>query len=129
MRQEPLPAPGPDTRLGRLVQPSDANPRGTLHGGEAMKFMDEAAGVAAIRYSRGSAVTAHVDAIDFRGPVAIGTFLEATAHVVAVGRTSMVVEVILELEDQRTAERTITTTGRFIYVAVDDAGRPRPLGE
>jgi acyl-CoA hydrolase len=40
-------------------------------------YMDEAAAVAAIRYARGSVLTAHVDAIDFRTPVPIGCFLEA----------------------------------------------------
>jgi hypothetical protein len=65
MPQQPVPAPGPITRLGRLIHPADANVHGTLFGGEAMRFMDEAAGVAAVRYARGSAVPAHIDAIDF----------------------------------------------------------------
>ncbi len=125
MPQHPLPAPGPVTRLGRLVQPADANEHGTLFGGEAMRFMDEAAAVAAIRYSRGSVVTAHVDAVDFRASVPIGAFLEASARVVGVGRTSMLVEVILESEDRHTAARTITTTGRFVFVAIDGGGKPR----
>jgi acyl-CoA hydrolase len=122
-----LATPGPETRLGRLVQPADANEHGTLFGGEAMRFMDEASAVAAIRYSRGSVLTAHVDAIDFRGPVPIGAYLEAIARVVAVGRTSMAVEVTLEAEDRHTAARTITTTGRFILVAIDAEGRPRDV--
>jgi acyl-CoA hydrolase len=92
-----------------------------------MRFMDEAAAVAAIRYIRGLAVTAHVDAIDFHAPVPIGAFLEASARVIAVGRTSMVVEVILEAEDRKTAARAITTSGRFTLVAVDAEGRPRPV--
>jgi acyl-CoA hydrolase len=92
-----------------------------------MRFMDEAAAVAAIRYARGSVRTAHVDAIDFRHAVPIGVFLEAIAQVVAVGRTSMAVEVVLEAEDRLTAARTITTTGRFILVAVDAEGRPREV--
>ncbi len=124
-----LPEPGPVTHLGRLVQPADATENGTLFGGEAMRLMDETAAVAAIRYARGSVVTAHVDAIDFHEPVPIGAFLEASARVVAVGRTSMVVEVSLEAEDRRTAAHTVTTTGRFVMVAVDDRGRPRPLVE
>ena len=127
MPQQPLPEPGPITRLGRMVHPADANVRGTLFGGEAMRFMDEAAAVAAIRYARGSVVTAHVDAVDFRAPVQIGAFLEASSRVVAVGRTSMTVEVVLESEDQETAHRTITTTGRFVLVAVDAEGRPREV--
>lgn len=124
---QPLSKPGPETRLGRLVQPADVNEHGSLFGGEAMRFMDEAAAVAAIRYSRGSVRTAHVDAIDFHTPVPLGVFLEAIARVVAVGRTSMSVEVILEAEDRHTAERTITTTGRFILVAVDAEGHPREV--
>ncbi len=127
MPQQPLPAPGPITRLGRLIHPADANVHGTLFGGEAMRFMDEAAGVAAFRYARGSVVTAHVDAIDFRAPVPIGAFLEASAQVVALGRTSMTVDVVLETEDRHTAARTVTTTGRFILVAVDAEGRPREI--
>jgi acyl-CoA hydrolase len=123
----PLPTPGPITRLGRLVQPAHANEHGTLFGGEAMRFMDEAAAVAAIRYARGSVRTAHVDAIDFRTPVPIGVFLEAIARVVAVGTSSMTVEVTLEAEDRHTAVRTVTTTGRFVLVAVDAEGRPRPV--
>jgi acyl-CoA hydrolase len=127
MPSQPLPTPGPETRLGRLVQPSDANEHGTLFGGEAMRFMDMAAAVAAIRYARGSVLTAHVDAIDFKTPVPIGVFLEAIARVVAVGRTSMTVDVVLEAEDRHTAIRTITTTGRFVLVAIDGEGHPREV--
>jgi uncharacterized protein (TIGR00369 family) len=127
MPPEPLAIPGPETRLGRLVEPADANEHGTLFGGEAMRFMDMAAAVAAIRYARGSVLTAHVDAIDFKTPVPIGVFLEAIARVVAVGRTSMTVDVVLEAEDRLTAVRTITTTGRFVLVAVDAKGHPREV--
>jgi acyl-CoA hydrolase len=127
MPLEPLPAPGPVTRLGRLVQPAHVNEHGALFGGEAMRFMDEAAAVAAIRYARGSVVTAHVDAVDFREPVPLGAFLEASARVTAVGRTSMLVEVMLEAEDRQTAARVVTTTGRFVLVAVDAGGQPREV--
>jgi acyl-CoA hydrolase len=44
------------------------------------------------------------------------------ARLVAVGRTSMTVEVVLEAEDRHTAVRTVTTTGRFVLVAVDGEG-------
>ena len=92
-----------------------------------MRFMDEAAAVAAIRSARGSVLTAHVDAIDFRNLVPVGVCLEAIAWVVAVGRTSMAVEAVLEAEDRHTAVRTITTTWRFVFVAVDAEGRPREV--
>jgi acyl-CoA hydrolase len=37
----------------------------------------------------------------------------------------MTVDVVLEAEDRHTAARTVTSTGRFILVAVDAEGRPR----
>jgi uncharacterized protein (TIGR00369 family) len=128
MPPQPLPTPGPETHLARIVQPADANSQGTLFGGEAMRFMDEAAAIAAIRYTHGSVVTAHVDAVDFHHPVPMGALLEATARVVAVGRTSLIVEVILESESRHTAERKVTTSGRFVLVAVDDDAHPRVIG-
>ena len=128
MPQRPLVEPGPVTHLARIIQPADANSQGTLFGGEAMRFMDEAAAMAAIRYTRGSVVTAHVDAVDFHQPVPVGALLEARARVTAVGRTSLVVEVVLEQEDRYTGDRTVTTTGRFVLVAIDEQAKPRVIG-
>ena len=125
MPAQPLSQPGPITHLARIVQPADANSQGDMHGGEAMRFMDEAAGMAAMRYTHGNVVTAHVDALDFHKPVFIGMFLEANARVVAVGRTSLVVEVVLEQEDRFTGDRQVTTSGRFVMVAIDANGKPR----
>lgn len=128
MPLQPLAEPGPETHLARIVQPADSNSQGTLFGGEAMRYMDEAAAMAAIRYTRGSVVTAHVDAVDFHHPVHVGALLEATSRVVAVGRTSLAVEVVLEVEDRFTGERTVATSGRFVLVAVDEQARPRVIG-
>jgi acyl-CoA hydrolase len=47
--------------------------------------------------------------------------------VIAVGTTSMIVEVVLEAEDRHTAARTVTTSGRFVLVAIDAEGKPRPV--
>ncbi len=129
MPATPLAEPGPISHLARIVQPADANSQGDMHGGVALHFMDEAAGMAAMRYTHGNVVTAHVDALDFHRPVHIGMFLEAEARVIAVGTTSMVVEVVLEQEDRFTGERTVTTSGHFVMVAVDEHGKPRPVAQ
>lgn len=129
MPPKPLAAPGPVSRIGRIVQPADTNSQGKLFGGEAMALMDEAAALAGIRYTHGSVVTAHVDALDFHAPVPLGALLEAGARVVAVGRTSLIVEVAVESEDRRTAERSTVTSGRFVLVAVDENGAPREVPE
>ncbi len=47
--------------VGSLMQPEHANIAGNVHGGEIMKMMDNAAGIAAARHSRSNVVTARVD--------------------------------------------------------------------
>jgi acyl-CoA hydrolase len=122
-----LPEPGPVTTLGLLVRQAHANYHNTLFGGEALKLMDEVASVAAARYAKGPIVTAHVDAVDFTHPIPVGAFVEARARVVAVGRSSMGVEVELWAEDRAGAGAHLATSGHFVCVAVDPAGAPRSL--
>lgn len=51
--------------LSHVMQPSQANPAGNVHGGEIMKMMDTAAAAAATKYSKGNCVTARVDELQF----------------------------------------------------------------
>ena len=44
--------------LAQLVLPMQANPAGNVHGGEIMKMMDSAAGVAAQKHAHTNVVTA-----------------------------------------------------------------------
>ena len=127
MSRRRLDPPGPTTVLGLLVRPPHANQHGTLFGGEALRLMDEASAVAAARYAKGLVVTAHVDAVDFTHPIPVGSFVETRARVVAVGRSSMEVEVELWAEDRAGEGSHLATVGRFTLVAVDGTGSPRPL--
>ena len=122
-----LDPPGPVTTLGLLVRATHANYHNTLFGGEALKLMDEAAAVAGSRYVRGAIVTAHVDAVDFTHPIPVGAFVEARARVVAVGRSSLELEVELWVERRRGGDPLLATSGHFTLVAVDEHGRPRAL--
>ena len=44
--------------MSQQMLPSQANYAGNVHGGEIMKFMDQAAGAVARRYARSNVVTA-----------------------------------------------------------------------
>jgi acyl-CoA hydrolase len=127
MERTRLAAPGPVTTLGLLVRAAHANYHDTLFGGEALKLMDEVASVAAARYAKGPIVTAHVDAVDFTHPIPVGAFVEARARVVAVGKSSMEIEVELWAEERAGTGSQLATSGRFVCVAVDASGRPRRL--
>lgn len=117
-----------ETRMVYPVFPGTTNHYGTLFGGTAMAWMDQAAFVAATRYARRKVVTVHSDAIDFRRPVPLGAIVELLARVVEVGRTSVRVEVEMWVEPVREgAEPYLAARGGFVLVAVDEEGRPVPL--
>lgn len=89
--------------------------------------MDEAAGIAAIRCARQAAVTVAVERIEFHVPIKAGALVEVEARVVRIGRSSMTVAVELWAEDLVTGSRVMATSGHFVMVAVDAAGRPTPV--
>ncbi|MBW2217426.1 MAG: acyl-CoA thioesterase, partial [Deltaproteobacteria bacterium] len=65
--------------MAHVMLPQDTNPAGNVHGGSVMKFIDNAAASVAIRHTRGNAVTASVDRIDFYNPVYLGNILTLKA--------------------------------------------------
>ena len=105
----------------------DANHAGFVHGGTVLRFCDEAAGLAAVRHSRGRVVTAGLDRMTFLSPVHIGEVLTFRATVNAAWRTSMEVGVRVEAENPRTGEVRHTSTAYLTMVALDDEGSPVPV--
>jgi len=103
---------------------ADANSAGYVHGGTVMKLCDEAAGIAAIKHSRGRVVTAGVDRMTFLFPVHVGELVTFAAKVNAVWRTSMEVGVRVETENPRTGECRHTNTAYLTMVALDEEGAP-----
>ena len=55
-----------------LMQPMNANSQGSVHGGDLVKIMDNIAGIAARKHSRGMVVTARIDELVFHKPVLLG---------------------------------------------------------
>ncbi len=113
-----------EARLLEMVFPDHTNHLGTLFGGQALAWMDMAAFIAASRYARRTVVTARSEQVDFQLPVRQGQLVETIARVVAVGNTSMQVEVELVAEDLLSGERELCTRGRFVMIALDARGRP-----
>ncbi len=114
-------------RRTELVFPEDANVLGTLFGGKAVAMMDEVGAIAAMRACRKAVVTASIDRIDFKEPIHIGEFVEVIARIVKVGRTSLTAQVELWAEEPASGRRRLSTTGSFIFVAVDQQGKPTPI--
>jgi acyl-CoA hydrolase len=116
--------------MTQIVMPGHTNgAAGVLFGGVLVQWIDVCAGVAAIRHAGGAVVTASIDRLDFMVPVRLGDVVVLQAQVNYARRTSMEVGCRVETEDPRTRERRYTTKAYLTFVAVDEAGRPRPVPE
>ena len=112
------------TTMAQVMQITDANNAGFVHGGSIMKLVDSAAGVAAMRHAQRRVVTAQVDSLSFHAPVHIGDVLSLSACVTQAWTSSMEVEVTVYREDPVTGDEDHTTTAYLTMVALDDHGRP-----
>ncbi|MFC5847115.1 acyl-CoA thioesterase [Deinococcus petrolearius] len=120
-------APRSRARMLELVFPKDTNYHGTAFGGWVLSLMDKAASIAAVRHAGGNVVTARMDGADFHMPIRVGDAVALDARVVRVGRTSMTIRVDVYREHMASGEQELATTGMFVFVALGDDGRPRPV--
>lgn len=110
-----------------VVWPHKANIAGNMHGGEIMKMMDSTAYASSRRYANSNTVTARVDELQFHSPVYIGDLITCTAEVVYVGRSSMQVKVIVEVESLECKDvcyRRRALSAYFTMVALDEDNKP-----
>lgn len=113
--------------LGLLMGPENANTLGNVHGGIIMKLVDEAGALAAMRHARGPVVTVAIDSLTFLEPILVGNLVTFNAELTYAGRTSMEASVQVIAEHPFTGERTHTNEAFLVYVAIDDAHRPREI--
>ena len=110
-----------------VAMPRDTNPAGDIFGGWLMSQMDLAAGVVASRHAHGRCTTVCVDAIEFQRPVHVGDEVSLYASLTAVGRSSMKIRVSACRRVRTEEEHEQVTAAVFVFVALDEAGRPRPV--
>jgi acyl-CoA hydrolase len=114
--------------MSKLMTPDDANVYGNVHGGAILKYIDEAAAVAAWRHARvPKVVTVSLERMDFKEPVYIGDILHVRATVRHVGKTSMLVGVRIEAENPTTGEVRHTASCYMTFVALDRNNKPTPV--
>ena len=111
-----------------VMMPDQANPHGNIHGGEILKVMDTAAGVAAHKHARVAVVTAMIDEVKFHLPIRIGNLVTYHAQVIYAGKTSMEVAVSVTVEDLYKDQSTQKAlTAFFTMVALDKEGKPKQV--
>jgi acyl-CoA hydrolase len=112
------------TTISQLILPHQAGRAGYAHGGEIMKLMDTAAGVAALRHCHTDLVTARVEGINFYRPIRVWNLVTINAYLTFVSRSTMEVRVEVFSEDILKEEKVHALTAYFIMVALDDKGKP-----
>jgi acyl-CoA hydrolase len=129
MTAELAPSPTAFSRvtLARIMEPTDANLHGNVHGGVILRAVDNAAGAAAARHSRGLAVTAAIDEMAFLTPLRIGDILTVRAQVNWTGGTSMEVGVRVTAQpwDDADEESVHVASAYLVFVAIDENEKPR----
>jgi acyl-CoA thioesterase YciA len=120
--QPPLDEPA----IRTIAMPADTNPSGDIFGGWLMSQMDLAGSSAAGRVALGRTATVAVDSMTFLRPVKVGDEVSLYARVVSVGRTSLRVSVEA-WRRPRLGEMSKVTQAIFVFVAIGDDGRPRPV--
>ncbi len=76
-----------------LICPAHINHYGRLFGGQLLKWIDELAGIVAIRHCGSTVTTAAIDNLQFQAPAYTGDMIVLQGRVTYVGRTSMEIRV------------------------------------
>ena len=113
--------------LRTVPQPADMNGNGDIFGGWVLSQMDIAGGVMASRTAQGRTATVAITAMEFVQPIKIGDLVSVYGEVTRVGTTSITVK--METVVQRRLDPTPirVTEGTFVYVAIDENGKPRQV--
>ena len=120
-------APRGTLTVRTIAMPGDTNANGDIFGGWVMSRMDQAGGIAGVDRAQGRVVTIAVDAMTFFRPVKVGDVLSVYTEIESVGRTSMKIHVEAWAKRFRTTLHEKVTDATCTFVALDEAGRPRPV--
>lgn len=110
-----------------LLQYKDINGGNRLFGGRLLEWIDEAAGLAAMRHCGGNITTASIDSLQFRKAAYLNDIVIVHAKVTYVGHTSMEVRVDVYVEEKSTGLRHMINHAYLTEVHVDEDGRPVPV--
>lgn len=119
--------PKGELAIRTLAMPANTNANGDIFGGWIVSQMDLAGAYVAKRYARHRIVTVAIQGMDFIAPVSVGDFVCCYVDVVKVGTTSLHVNIETWALSDSASHPHKVTDGCFVYVALDDEGKPEVL--
>ncbi len=111
----------------RLVFPEDAIYGNLMYGGKLLLMLDEIMAIMAMKFARGTIVTASLDALDFYHPIYVGNVLTLATSLNYVGKSSMEIGVKVLAEDPINNSVRHTCTAFSTCVKVNEKGKPVPM--
>ena len=109
-----------------LICPAHINHYGRLFGGHLLKWIDELAGIVAIRHCGDTVTTAAIDNLQFQAPAYTGDMIVLRGWVTYVGRTSMEVRVDTYRE-ALDGTREMINRAYIDMVCIDCKGQPKEV--
>ncbi|MGB8600785.1 MAG: acyl-CoA thioesterase [Rhizomicrobium sp.] len=110
-----------------MAMPADTNANGDIFGGWVLSQMDIAGGIASSDRARGRTTTVRLEGMTFLRPVKVGDTLCVYTEIEHIGTTSMRIHIEAWANRFLTHHREKVTDATFIYVAINESGRPRPV--
>lgn len=110
-----------------LAMPADTNANGDIFGGWLVSQMDLAAGVMAKKIAKGRVATVAINSMTFLKPVHVGDIVSCRVLTKKKGNTSMTFHVEAWVQPATGGDSYQVTEGTFVFVAIDEAGSPRPI--
>ena len=110
-----------------LAMPADTNANGDIFGGWLVSQMDLAGGILGKMVSGGRVATVAINNMQFILPVKVGDLVSCYVKLIKQGRSSMHIHIEVWTENFQTAIDHKVASGEFVFVAIDDNGRSRPI--
>jgi len=116
-----------DPIIRTVPQPADMNGNGDIFGGWVLSQMDMAGGTLAARAAKGRVATVAITAMTFVQPIKVGDLVSIYGSVAKVGRTSITIDLETIVQRRDDAAEIRVTHGTFVFVAIDEHGKPRAV--
>jgi len=120
-------APSGELAIQNLAMPANTNPNGDIFGGWVLSHMDLAAGILAKKLSCGRVATVAINSMHFLKAVKVGDVISCYVKLLKQGNTSMTIEVEVWALPSTQEASYLVTQGVFVFVAIDEFGKPRPV--
>ncbi|WP_430811165.1 MULTISPECIES: acyl-CoA thioesterase [unclassified Carboxylicivirga] len=116
-----------ETRICKAIFPNTLNANESLFGGMALQWMDEAAYIAATRYTRQRMFTASTSDIKFLRALKPDSIAEVIARVIKADAVRLTVQVQITTEGMYHNDKQVAIEGHFNMVSLNERNRPQRI--